>query len=66
MYITDDPIADFHRHDAERSKWLKSLPVCADCDNPIQDEYCYEFNGEYICESCLKDLHRKEVEECVS
>lgn len=65
MSWTDDPIADFMRWDAEQERKLARRPVCADCDEPIQDEYCYEINGEYICERCLCDLHRKAVEDCV-
>lgn len=65
MSWTDDPLIDFHRHDIEQAEKLKRLPVCADCDEHIQDEFCYEFNGENICERCLEDLHRKAVEDCV-
>ena len=65
MLYSDDPIADFDRHDAEQNKQLARLPVCAYCDEPIQDEFCYEINGEYYCEDCL-DMHfRKAVDGIV-
>lgn len=55
---TDDPIADFHRHDAEQAAWLETLPKCCECDQPIQDDYCYQVNGEYVCEGCMVSNHR--------
>jgi formylmethanofuran dehydrogenase subunit E len=61
MYRTDDPYDDFLRHDAEQQAWLDSLPRCAICGEPIQDEYCYEINGENICEECLYENYRKAV-----
>lgn len=66
MTYTDDPLADFERWDAEQQEQLEKLPTCCECDAPIQDEYCYEFNGDYMCEECLIRYHRKEVEDiCV-
>ena len=62
---TDDPIADFHRHDAEQQEWLEKLPVCSYCDEPIQDDYLYEINDELICEECLNDNFRKNVEDYI-
>lgn len=61
MYRTDDPLADFLRHDAEEQAWLDSLPICAYCNEPIQDEYYYEINDEPVCEECLNREHRKAV-----
>lgn len=60
MFYTDDPIADFNRWEAEQEKQLERLPVCADCDNPIQDETAFYINGEWICEDCM-DAYRREV-----
>lgn len=65
MAWTDDPIADFERHDAEQERKLEQLPRCSECDEPIQDDFCYEINDEYICEKCLKDNHRKAVDDIV-
>ena len=62
MTFTDDPIADFHRYDAEQQKQLDKLPRCEYCDIPIQDDYYYEINDECICEDCLNDNFRKDVE----
>lgn len=63
MYYTDDPIADFHRYDAEKEAELEKQPTCYECGYKIQDEYCFEYNGECICEKCLIDNHRKNTED---
>jgi len=63
MYRTDDPIADFARHDAEQQRKMDKLPRCAECDRPIQTEECYEINDELICPECLENNHRKRVED---
>ena len=60
MFYTDDPIADFNRWEAEQEKKLERLPVCADCDNPIQDETAFYINGEWICADCI-EAYRREV-----
>lgn len=52
-------------HDREQQKRLKKLPVCCYCNDPIEDDFYYEINGEYFCESCL-DMHfRKAVEDYI-
>lgn len=60
LCYSNDPLADFEAWDAEQNKQLAKLPVCADCDEPIQDEFAYYINGEWICESCM-DAYRREV-----
>lgn len=60
MFYSDNPLADFDRWDAEQNKRLEQLPVCADCDNPIQDYEAFYIHGEWICESCM-DSYRREV-----
>lgn len=62
MYRTGDPIEDFNRYDAERERQLRKLPRCSECDEPITDEYAYYINGEWICERCMNDNYRREVE----
>jgi hypothetical protein len=58
-------VADFHRYDAARQSELDKLPRCCECDLPILDEECYEFDGELICPECLKDNHRKRTDDYV-
>lgn len=48
-------------HNAQQEKALSERPVCADCDQHIQDEEAYYINGEYICESCM-DSYKREVQ----
>ena len=60
MFFTEDPVSDFERFDAEQEKRLEQLPVCADCEEHIQDEEAYYINGEWICERCI-DSYRREV-----
>jgi formylmethanofuran dehydrogenase subunit E len=62
MFYSDDPERDFLRWDAQQQNELKKLPVCADCDNPIQDESAFYINGEWICEDCM-EAYRMEVDD---
>jgi len=69
MYRTDDPIADFNRHDAEQQRRIIRFPLCSECGERILDDDCYEFDGNIICPECLKENHLKRtvdyiVEEC--
>ena len=59
MY-SDNPLADFDAWDAEQNKRLEQLPVCADCDEHIQDVEAYYIHGEWICEQCM-ETYRREV-----
>ncbi len=65
MYRTDNPIADYDRYLGAEQTRLDRLPKCCECDEPITDECCYEINGEYLCEKCLNDNHRKWVDDIV-
>lgn len=62
---TDDPIADAERYIAKQEEELERLPKRGCCNNPIQDDYCYEINDELICQECLDLFHRKPVEDYV-
>lgn len=57
---TEDPVADFLRHDEEQNRWLESLPECEDCGEPIQDEEAYYINGGWICLDCM-DSYKRDV-----
>ena len=63
MYRTNDPIADFNRWDAEMNSRLEQRPVCADCDEHIQDEFAYYINGEWICMRCMSAYEREVMPE---
>ena len=64
MYCPDN-YDMFLRHDAEQEAALEKLPTCAECGEPIQDEYCFMLNDELICETCLHDFHRKKTEDFI-
>lgn len=66
MFRSADPVRDWDRHCAEEERQLQRLPKCYECGEPITTEECYLINGEYICPECLKDNHRKWVEDIVS
>ena len=59
---TDDPVADAERYHAEQDAKLKTLPECSECGHPIQDDYAYYINDEWICEQCMKENYKKEVQ----
>lgn len=61
MAWTDDPLADYESYSGELEDALGKLPVCDICEEPIQDEYCYQINGDTICESCMAEYFRKET-----
>ena len=63
MRWTDDPIADFEQWDREQNEWLEKRPICADCDEPIQDDRAYYINGEYICMNCMDSYIREVLSE---
>lgn len=65
MIFTDDPLSDFDRYDRQQEEWLNSLPVCDCCGEPIQDDFCYEINGELICTDCLETNHKKCTEDYI-
>lgn len=52
-YIPDN-YDRWEQHNREQEAKLDKLPRCSECDEPIQDEYCYYINGEYICEECME------------
>lgn len=64
LYIPDN-YDKFKAYEDEKEARLEELPVCSECDEPIQTEECYEFNDELICPDCLKDNHRKWVDDIV-
>lgn len=56
---TDNPLADFDRWEEEKERAIAKLPRCDYCNEPIQDDYCYDLDGEVICEDCLNRHFRK-------
>ena len=49
-------------HEAEQEAQLEKCPTCAYCNEPIQDDYLFDIDGELYCEECMKDLYRHSTE----
>lgn len=54
---------DVDRYFARKERELRRRPKCCECGEHIQTEYCFEVNGEYICEDCMNDYHRVCVDD---
>ena len=65
MYYTNDPHADFLNWDSDNQDYIEKLPECDYCGSKIQDEFLYCINDEIICEDCLNDHFRKDVDDYV-
>lgn len=62
-FRSGDPLDDFHRHDREQEEALKRLPICDKCRRRIQDEDCYDIDGEILHEECMKEKYRRRTED---
>lgn len=58
VYRTDDPLADFDRFEEDRARQLEERPVCSQCDEPIQEDSCFEINDEAICIGCMENFKK--------
>lgn len=63
MLLSDDPVADFNRHDAEQTAWLNRLPECSICGEPIQQERAFHKDGFWICDECFEDNQKEVIDE---
>lgn len=64
MYIPD--YNDLHAmHEARQEREIARLPICTECDEPIQDDCYYEINGECVCPACLDNNHKHWVEDYI-
>lgn len=63
FFYSDNPVLDAERHQAAQDRQLAQLPVCADCDHPIQDERAFYINGEWICRDCMSSYEREVLPE---
>ena len=52
----------WEQHQAEQDRAEEKLPECSECGKKIYDDFCYEFEGEPICDECMYEHHRKNVE----
>lgn len=56
MIRTDDPLADFARHEAEQWEELQKMPECDVCEEHIQEDKAYHIKGKWICIHCMNDF----------
>ena len=54
MCYTNDPLVGFMEEIEELEDAVEVLPVCSECEKPIQDDFCFVINGEPICEECME------------
>ena len=54
MCYTDEPLEAYTGETMEVEELVEMLPVCSECEKPIQDDFCFVINGEVICESCME------------
>lgn len=59
IFRSDSLSRDIDNYERAQAQALAKLPRCSECDEPIQDDFCYEINGEIICEECLKEYRRR-------
>lgn len=52
-------------HDDAMEDRLSKCPLCANCSDPIQDEYGYRLDGELYCWDCALDWLRDTTAEYI-
>lgn len=50
-------------HERDKDRRLSNRPVCAYCEQHIQEEFFYEIDCEMVCEECLNLHFKREVVE---
>lgn len=52
-------------HESQKEAELEKLPVCIECEQPIQDDRCYMFSEVFICDDCMEINHRVKTEDYI-
>lgn len=55
---TDDPVADYDAYDRAQEAEMERLPICCECGQRIEDEFCYQINDEVLCETCMEQYKK--------
>lgn len=58
-----DNYAVWAAHEQDKERRLSRRPVCAYCDQHIQEEFFFEIDCEMVCEECLNLHFKREVVE---
>lgn len=60
MFYSDNPVNDAERYLAELDKqeeeWRSRLPVCSECGEHIEEDFCWDIEGELYCPDCADTL----------
>lgn len=62
----EDNYSKWEQHQQELDAALEKRPKCDYCNEPIQDDYFFEINGEFICEDCLDRFFKKCTDDFVT
>lgn len=65
MDYIPDALDLFYSHDRRQQAELDKRPKCSICDEPIQEDRCYRFDGELICEECVENNFRVFTEDFI-
>lgn len=52
----------WHDHQSRLDQELLRRPVCSHCEDPVQEDHCYEVAGQILCPHCLETYFRKELD----
>ena len=60
-----DYTEQFNRYEAERESAISHYPKCDYCDEPILDDYLFDFDGDLCCHACLEEHFMKCTEDYI-
>ena len=60
FHYSDNPNRDFDRWEREQERALEDCIHCAECGEPIQGDYAYQYEDDFYCEECV-EAHRVRI-----
>ena len=48
-------------HDTQQQRAIENLPVCAYCEQPIQQDDAVQIDWYWYCDNCLENFLRKDI-----
>ena len=65
-----DNYSQWEAHEGRQEKWRNKRPKCPQCREAIQDEDCYELDGNVICPNCIGEYieqhHKQKTEDFIN
>ena len=58
MEYVPDNYDMWKEHDREQEEALEALPICCECGQAIQDEYCIHINDMAMHISCMEEYYK--------